>query len=327
KKIRTSLGISVPVPGDPSKVVEALMEGLLLRGGQEQLSFDFMTEERDRLHLEWDKVTEREHRLSQTMFAQHALRVEEVAAELASVQEAIGSRHDVERFVRDAVTLHGGRAPDGGLEVGDCPRALRDAIGTEQSCLAVRYELPVRAGELYLNRTHPVVEGLASWVLDSSLDPLGEARARRTGAIRTDSVLVRTTLLLVRLRFHVVTRWRGDTRPEQRMLAEELQLVAFEGRPGNARWLESAEMLLEAEPSGNLDPGQARELLFSIRGELGALQGYLEELSRRRAGELLKSHQRVRQAGGRTGLSHSVEPQLPVDLLGVYLFLPGGGGR
>ncbi len=326
KKIRSSLGISVPVPADPSKVVEALMEGLLLRGGQEQMSFEFMTEERDRLHLEWDKVTEREHRLSQTMFAQHALKVEEVATELNSVRDAIGSRHDVERFVRDAVTLHGGRALDGALEVGDCPRALRDAIGREETRLAIRYELPIRSDELYLNRTHPVVEGLASWVLDSSLDPLGEARARRTGVIRTRMVTVRTTLLLVRLRFHVVTRWRADARPEQRLLAEELQLVAFEGRPANARWLESAEKLLEVEPSGNLDPGQARELLSSILGELGSVQGHLEEFSRTRAGELLKSHQRVRQAGGRTGLSHSVEPQLPVDLLGVYLFLPGDGG-
>ncbi len=323
KKIRSSLGISVPVPADPSKVVEALMEGLLLRGGQEQLSFEFMSEERDKLHLEWDKVTEREHRLSQTMFAQHALKVEDVARELSAVREAIGSKADVERFVSEAVSLHGGRAQSGVLELADCPRSLRDAVGREETRLTVRYELPVRENELYLNRTHPVVEGLASWVLDSSLDPLGEARARRTGVIRTRNVSVRTTLLLVRLRFHVITRWRGDVRPEQRMLAEELQLVAFEGRPGNARWLDSADGLLDAEPGGNVDPGQARELLSGILGELGAVERHLEELSKRRAGELLQSHQRVRQAGGRTGLSHTVEPQLPADLLGVYLFLPG----
>ncbi len=324
KKIRSSLGISVPVPADPSKVVEALMEGLLLRSSPDQLTFDFVSEERDRLHLEWDKVTEREHRQSQTMFAQHALKVEEVARELADVREAIGSRHDVERFVTGAVRLHGGIVAEGALEVGDCPRSMRDAIGREEARLKVRYELPVSADQLYLNRTHPVVEGMASWVLDGSLDALGEARARRTGAIRTRAVSVRTTLLLVRLRFHVITRWRGDTRPEQRMLAEELQLVAFEGRPANARWLSSGDGLLEAEPSGNLDPGQARELLSGILTELGSVQGHLEELSRLRAGELLESHQRVRQAGGRTGLSHSVEPQLPVDLMGVYLFLPGG---
>lgn len=324
KKIRSSLGISVPVPADPGKVVEALMEGLLLRGsGTEQLAFDFMSEERDRLHLEWDKVTEREHRLSQTMFAQHALKVEEVARELAAVREAIGSRADVERFVSEAIASHGGRVAPGLLEVGDCPRSLRDALGREETRLPVRYELPVSGAELYLTRTHPVVEGLASWVLDSSLDPLGEARARRTGVLRTRHVSVRTTLLLVRLRFHIVTRWRQEARPEQRMLAEELQLVAFEGRPGNARWLDGGEGLLDAEPSGNIDPGQARELLSAILGELGSVEGRLEELSQRRAEELLQSHQRVRQAGGRSGLSHHVEPQLPVDLLGVYLFLPG----
>ncbi len=329
KKIRSSLGISVPVPADPGKVVEALMEGLLLRSSRDQLTFDFVSEERDKLHLEWDKVTEREHRLSQTMFAQHALKVEEVARELSSVREAIGSKADTERFVKDALTLHGGRVSPGRagasqLDVGDCPRSLRDALGREETRLEARFELPVSGAELYLNRTHPVVEGLASWVLDSSLDPLGEARARRTGVIRTQSVAVRTTLLLVRLRFHVITRWRSESRSEQRMLAEELQLVAFEGRPGNARWVASADGLLDSEPSGNIDTGQARELLSAILGELDSVQAYLEDLSRTRASELLQSHQRVRQAAGRTGLSHSVEPQLPVDLLGVYLFLPGG---
>jgi len=46
KTIRTSLGISVPVPGDPNAVVEALMEGLLFKGdgdsGSGQMLFGFM---------------------------------------------------------------------------------------------------------------------------------------------------------------------------------------------------------------------------------------------------------------------------------------------
>ena len=64
-------------------------------------------------------------------------------------------------------------------------------------------------GELYLSRTHPLVEGLASYVMDAALDPAGRTGdagiARRCGVVRTQRVSRRTTLLLVRLRYHIVT--------------------------------------------------------------------------------------------------------------------------
>ncbi|MCB0228322.1 MAG: helicase, partial [Anaerolineae bacterium] len=48
RTIRSSLGISVPVPGNTGEVVQALMQGLLLRGDQmdqRQLAFDFVAEQ------------------------------------------------------------------------------------------------------------------------------------------------------------------------------------------------------------------------------------------------------------------------------------------
>ena len=88
KSIRSSLGISVPVPGNTSDVVQALMQGLMLRGSSYrssgQLSFaelggGFDEKAYNDLHLEWDNVTEKESR-SRTMFAQRSLDVSEVAA-------------------------------------------------------------------------------------------------------------------------------------------------------------------------------------------------------------------------------------------------------
>ena len=61
-----------------------------------------------------------------------------------------------------------------------------------------RFELPVSDDVIYLNRTHPIVEGLASYVMDAALDPLLAGVARRCGATRTRAVTVRTTLLLAR---------------------------------------------------------------------------------------------------------------------------------
>ena len=53
--------MSVPVPDDSSTVIEAVMEGLLLRGRDpEQLTLDVGFEKRDELHLDWESAAERE---------------------------------------------------------------------------------------------------------------------------------------------------------------------------------------------------------------------------------------------------------------------------
>ncbi|MGH9766086.1 MAG: helicase-related protein, partial [Blastocatellia bacterium] len=91
KKIRSSLGISVPVPVDTDQVIEAIFEGLLLRGkkgtAEEQMLLfeDFMKPKKEQLYGQWDAATEREKR-SRTVFAQETIKVEEVARELQAVR-------------------------------------------------------------------------------------------------------------------------------------------------------------------------------------------------------------------------------------------------
>lgn len=329
KTIRNSLGISVPVPSDTNTINEALMQGLLLRTGQqpaEQLTFDFYQEDKEKLHTQWDRVSEREKR-SQTMFAQRALKVDEVARELAEVRQVQGSSQVVADFVRQAVRAYGGSVLEQGascsLHLQAAPEALRELLNVREG-QRVGFELPVATDQEYLSRTHPLVEGLASYVMDSSLDELGEGKARRCGVIRTAAVSTRTTLLLLRLRFFVISRFRDSYKGEHRMLAEELQLLAFESSPERARWLApaQAEALLAAEPGGNVDPAQARQFLKTLLDEMPATVPYLEEMCRQRGATLLETHRRVRQESARKGVQYFVEPQLPVDTLGVYLYLP-----
>ena len=57
---------------------------------------------------------------------------------------------------------------NGKVEVGisnETPRTLRQAIGKDEP-FSGRFDLPLQEGEIYLGRTSPVVEGLASWTLD-----------------------------------------------------------------------------------------------------------------------------------------------------------------
>jgi hypothetical protein len=43
-----------------------------------------------------------------------------------------------------------------------------------------------------------------------------------------------------------------------------------------------------------------------------------------RAQDLLAAHERARAAAHMKGISHSIRPQSPVDVLGVYMLLPVG---
>jgi hypothetical protein len=197
---------------------------------------------------------------------------------------------------------------------------VRDLLGVPDR-FSARFEPPVASGQLALGRTHPLVEKLANHVLNAALDPLLEGVARRCGVIRTGRVSRRTTVILMRLRFHIVTRLGDQERP---LLAEDSRVVAFSGSPQNAEWLqeEHAEALLRAEPEANVTPDQAAHFLRLVGDGFDYLRPHLENSARERGEELLDAHRRVRTASRTKGVSYRVEPQLPPDVLGIYIYLP-----
>jgi superfamily II DNA or RNA helicase len=350
--IRTSLGISVPVPTNSEQVLEAILEGALLRGHGSaasgmQLTLPGLEDPRQQqFALQWTADAEREKR-SRTMFAQEGIKASEVAAELAAMRSAMGSYIDVEHFTRDALGEYGAGISmlnNGALQVDyNTMRSLQptqsahEARGLKETIQIVlhqeqkekrfkaRFELPVRAGELYLSRTHPLVESLAAYVMDAALDSTtgSDSVAKRCGVMRTSKIERRTTLLLLRMRYHIVTTQRG--RAEATMLAEDCQVLAFQGAPASAQWMEDKAMierLLEAQPDGNMYEDQARQFLRQLLAGIEQLHPHLEQIARERARELADAHRRVRQAAQARSLQYRVEPQIPVDILGVYLYLP-----
>ena len=329
KKIRSSLGISVPVPIDTDAVVQAVFEGLLLREkadtGQEVLPGleAYLKPKKDDLYGRWENAAEREKR-SRTMFAQESIKADEIAVELAEARASVGTAAEVAAFTAEALRAHGAVVSEkAGLyrfDLKDVPRALRDALGVGTE-LSARFELPVDDGVAHLSRTHPAVEGLASHVMDTALDPLGESVARRAGAIRTRAVERRTTLLIVRFRHDILSRHGAEERSQ---LAEECRLLAFAGAPESAEWLDekTAEALLTAEPAGNIAPEQASGFVRKVVEAFDLLRPHVEAEARSRAEALLEAHRRVRQAARVRGVSHRVEPQQPADVVGIYVFLP-----
>ncbi len=330
KAIRHALGVSVPVPSGTTRVIEAVMEGVMEQTPEQQSlpgMEAFLKPHTLDMFREWENASERERR-SRTMFAQESIRVDEVQRELEAVREAIGSGVDVARFVREALRAYGATVTvtndaKGELliaSLAEAPQALREQTGLEH--LRARFELPVAEGELYLERTHPFVEGLAAYIMDTALDPIASSPAARCGVIRTDGVERRTTLLLVRIRYHIVTRRDDRDLP---LLAEDCLLLGFEGSPVNAAWQEgdAVERLPGLAPTQNTMPEQARDLVQRVVENADALAPHLESVARRRGEELLEAHRRVRTAARWRGVSQSVEAQLPPDLLGIYVYVPG----
>jgi len=334
KSIKSDLGVSVSVPGSSEEVAEALFEGALFRemtgGPFEQLGLDFggvVRSQKEKLHQEWENARDKE-KASRSRYAQHALKPELVAAEMNAVRQALGSPAEVEIFFRQAMTM--ARVPvnparKGSVEVcvqeKETPRALRQALQQETKFKG-RFDLPLQEDEIYLGRTSPVVEGLAGWVLDQALDPAARDAApvaARCGLVRTRRVTARTTLVVVRFRYHLKPRVSEDLT----LLCEEIVPLAFHGGAQSPQWIAGAEAeaLLSARPDASPTQSLVDQQLPLLLGGLPDLQTALATIATQRAALQLQAHERVREAT-RDRAKVRIEPVLPVDILGAYLLLP-----
>lgn len=339
KKIRKDLQISVPVPKATDELVEAIFEGLLLReqagSNSEQLFLamdEFIKPKREQLYLEWERSADKEKK-SRSIFTQQSIKFEEVAEELHTIQAAIGDNEVVSRFTIDALETLGAAVSKNGLikvDPSELPVGLKDTMPiTGDDSINISFGLPAPRNAIYLHRTHPLVEALATFSMNVALDPLATDElsrntcnfARRAGVTRTSKVSKVTTLMLLRLRYQL-KRSKGEE--SQELLVEDSLMLAFEGLPKNANWLGSAEInqLLECRPEANVVTEQATAQIQRVLTELSELQPNIDAEVVARGEELLAAHSRVRSASNLRGVKYSVSPVLPADLLGIYLFLP-----
>lgn len=335
KSIKSDLGVAVAVPGSSEQIAEVLFEGALFREktrlGPFQLTLDFIDDlapKKQAIHAEWENARDRE-KASRSRFAQHTLSPEAVAAELQNVRAAIGRSEDVARFfhaVLQAVNVPirtNGKAVTVHLS-NLVPRSLRQAIGRDEPFTG-RFDLPLEGGEVYLGRTSPIIEGLASWTLDQTLDPVARDTrpvASRCGVISTSAVSVRTTLLVVRFRYHLqIAGSDAET-----ILCEEIVPLACTGPAEAPQWLapEDGEHLLAARPERNLIQTAIDQQLGLLLPALPKLQAALVPIAHERATAQLSAHERVREASRSRGRV-TIQPVLPVDILGAYVLLPKVG--
>jgi len=324
KRIREATGVTVPVPEDSASVTSALMQAMLLRSDspRAQGAFDFGGAA-PAAETVWRDAEENMKR-SRAIFAQNALKPDEVLPEWQRLRALNGGPTEVERFTRRALSrLNAELGQDRDLwrvHYSRLPQRLRERlaarglVGTRTISFA---DLPP-PDVAHVGRVHPLVATLAETMAEGALDPGsvdGEVPLGRAGAWRTRGVAKLTTVLLLRLRFTLVTSGRRT------LLAEEATAVAFDA-DGEAGSGAEALALLEAQASGNLDPAVIARQIEAARDRVANYQPAIRAYAETRAAALREDHDRVKTATRGEGVTTEVSPVLPADVIGLYILVP-----
>jgi superfamily II DNA or RNA helicase len=353
-EIARELGYLVSVPLSRDAILGLILERAADSKRIDRTGFLFSAAELERCRSEvadFDReCTEmvKSERALRLRFNQHQLKPDEVALEMERVQAAIGS-DSVARFVTDCLRR-------GGLVVDDKQRhvlvkhqsdatpavgELVDATLSPNRGAAQEYRLrfdgPAKHAT-HVTRAHPLVESLASHVLQASLDPrldgggVGKRPpiAARCGLVQTEAVTKRTTVLLLRNRYEIEAEQRGSDEREP-MLAEDVFAVALEGELASATRLadERAAELIDVLPSANFDADRAQRLLTAAVDAMPGLTELLAGIAVERAKALAASHDATR-SGRKPKQPTKAVPTGTPDILGLFVLMPhspNGGAR
>ena len=335
REIKRSTGINVPFPEDSQSIIDTITQSLLLnpeRRIQTRQSplqgtlFDFSDfgeaiAAKENVSRRIDEAAERE-KVSRSIFAQNAIKAQEIEEDLRIVDEAIGDPTTVKDFVVGALkNLFGVQIifeQNGfGIVTNNLPHQLSGLLPDGQ-IVNVSFESPTPCGYHYLGRNHSFVEQLCQCVMSNTVTREGK-RAARAAVIRSHQVDIKTTLFLFRCR-NVIEQDYGY----HQIVAEEMLLGGWRGTPIDREYLDhvQAHHLLRAITASSNISLEARSGF--LENELGLLE-HLDEafysLAEERSMRLVASHERF-SALMDNQRYHVVYPILPMDLMGIYIILP-----
>ncbi len=334
REIKRATGINVPFPEDSQSIIDTITQALLLNPGRQiekkrdkhQIVFDFgdfeeATTAKANVTRKVDEAAERE-KASRSIFAQNAIKAQEIEADLREVDEAIGDPKAVEEFVsgtlNNVLGVQVTRDRKGYLIVtGNLPPSLRDLLPAGDP-VSISFHSPTPEGYQYIGRNHRFVEQLCQFVMANTLARV-EKRAARAAVIRTRQVTTKTTLLLFRCR-NVIEQ----SKARQKIVAEEMLLWGWRGTPQQKEFLDHAEarkLLSEARASSELSPQARASFLNNELALLDSLQSEFDAVAEQQSQRLVEAHERFSALMDKQRFQ-VVYPVLPMDLLGIYILLP-----
>jgi hypothetical protein len=331
RAIRNALGVSVPVPVEAERVVEAVVGSVLLRrpGPGRQMELTFTTPEVSRLHDAWDRAAAREKE-ERAFFSQSGIQPAEVERELEATDSVLGEPETVLGFLADAMQRFGGELRPTGkpgvltLIPGELGARLKDQTGLEFP-LRITIDARLDPAAAPVGRTHPVVAAVADEVLSRAFASEPAPSFARAGAIFTDAVDLRTILLLLRIRYLLREEIGGPEPVES--FAEEIVLPACRREHSQLRWLEpidraGRELADRAEPTANMPQPEKTEHLAWALDFLDAAGSWYRPVLDHRVAALADAHGRLRKLTKASRLEiHAHEPP---DIMGCFVLVPAG---
>ncbi len=331
REIKKATGISMPFPEDSKTIMDAVLHAVLLNPKRIQKSFQTTLDFGDDAVLKEKEIAaehaikdaaEREKR-SRTIFAQNAIKPEDIEADLRDVDEAIGNMLAVETFFKQAMSTMGIQLLTNKkgyiLYTTNLPAVLKEALPFQEE-VKISFDSPTPDGYVYVGRNHPFVEQLCQLLLANAFSENGtQHKMARTSVIRSDKVSEKTTIILFRVR-NVIE----DQRKANQLIAEEMLVWGYRGTASDKRFItpdEAKTLLKETSPTGNISNEQRSFILNNELNNLGNIKDGFDSIAEERAIKLVEAHERFRKVIG--GHKYQVvHPVLPMDVMGIYIILP-----
>lgn len=334
REIRESLGISVPFPENSQSIIDAVLNATLLNPQSAQdysqgslfdtKEFTVYTDSKAKVSAAYDLAAEQQKAI-RSIFAQHAIKAQDIETDLKEVDAVIGDVATVEDFVCQALSYLGAQIERWKkgyrLFTDNLPGGLKDMFPGKKETL-LSFQSPTPEGYRYIGRNHLLVERLSQMVLANALYPENNRfHVGRASVLRSREVAQLTVLAEFRVR-NVIATLQG----RQELVAEEMLLWGWQGDAGDtARHLtpgQAKDLLERAKPSANMTPAEQAYWLDEALANLQSLSPVFEQLARERAAHLVEAHERFREALDKGHRFKVVEPVLPMDLLGLYVLVP-----
>jgi hypothetical protein len=331
REIKKSLGISMPFPDDSKSILDAVLYAVLLNPKKAQkttqttLDFGYDQEIKDKELVATKAIEEAAQREIKTrsIFAQNAIKAQEIEEDLKDVDEAIGNPEAVEDFIVQAMSVLGVQLVEDkkgySLYTTNLPYGLKDTLPAEE-VVKISFLSPTPEGYMYIGRNQLFVEQLCQYLLANSFsEELNTHSLSRTSVVSTNTVHTKTTILMFRVR-NVIE----DVGKTKQLIAEEMLVMGYEGTAQDKKFidLEKAKSLLKiVVPSGSLAEVERNFLLSNELDNMQEIKTEFDRVALNRAEKLVEAHERFRKVLG--GQKYKVvHPVLPMDVMGIYILLP-----
>src|SRR5665648_249008 len=234
REIRRSIGIAVPFPENSASVMEAVTNAILLKPSVsiKQVSHQLSLFEAEEIEAEKNKVAKafeeakKREVASRTIFAQNAIKENEIEVDLKEMDDSIGDVHAVEQFVVETLRFMGVQveAKKDGYKIyaTNIPQRIRELL-TDKNDIQVSFKSPTPSGYKYLGRNHPFTEHLSNNIINNALHGASNSAAR-AAVLRSSDIKQKTVLFQLRVR-NVIAEQPNN----KQIVAEEMWLWGYEG--------------------------------------------------------------------------------------------------